>query len=71
MANVVFPFPFPEHLIALLPEIIVALAAMFILLFDLFLIAARKKWSGWLAIITTVVAADATIRVSASEPMVA
>jgi len=71
MANVVFPFPFPEHLIALLPEIIVALAAMFILLFDLFLSGERKKWSGWLAIITAVIAADATIRVSAPEPMVA
>ena len=34
MANVTFPFPFPEHLITLLPEMIVAIMAMFLLLFD-------------------------------------
>lgn len=42
MANVTFPFPFPEHLITLLPEMLVAIMAMFLLLFDLFLSRERK-----------------------------
>jgi len=43
MANVVFPFPFPEHLIALMPEMFVAVAAMALLLIDLLSIRIRKS----------------------------
>ena len=71
MANVTFPFPFPEHLITLLPEIIVAVMAMFLLLFDLFLPRERKNLTAYLAILTTVIAGIVTMNLSAAEPLVA
>ncbi|HXH71275.1 MAG TPA: NADH-quinone oxidoreductase subunit N, partial [Mariprofundaceae bacterium] len=71
MANVTFPFPFPEHLLALLPEMIVAVAAMALLLLDLFIPKGRKALTAYLAMLTAIVAACATWQVTASEPLVA
>jgi len=62
MANVTFPFPFPDHLITLLPEMIVAILAMALLLLDLFIAKENKVWTAYLAIMTIVVAAIATIQ---------
>jgi NADH-quinone oxidoreductase subunit N len=71
MANVTFPFPFPEHLATLVPEMIMAVAAMFILIWDLFLPEKRKHWSGYAAIVVCVVAAFAVVQVMAGKPLVA
>ncbi|MDQ6969128.1 MAG: NADH-quinone oxidoreductase subunit N [Mariprofundus sp.] len=62
MANVTFPFPFPDHLITLLPEMIVAILAMALLLLDLFISKENKVWTAYLAIMTIVAAAIATIQ---------
>jgi len=62
MANVTFPFPFPDHLITLLPEMIVAVMAMVLLLLDLFLSKENKIWTVYLAVMTIVAAAIATIQ---------
>ncbi len=62
MANVTFPFPFPDHLITLLPEMIVAVLAMALLLLDLFIAKENKVWTAYLAIMTIVIAAIATIQ---------
>ncbi len=67
MANVTFPFPFPDHLIVLLPEMIVAVLAMALLLADLFIAKENKVWTAYLAIITIVVAAFATLNLSSGE----
>jgi len=69
MANVTFPFPFPENLILILPEVIIALMAMAILLIDLFIPKEKKAVNAWLAIISCLVAAFVTLNVTASEPM--
>jgi len=71
MANVTFPFPFPEHLLALLPEMIVAVAAMVLLLADLFIPKERKSLTALLAALTAIAAAVATVKVMAPEPLVA
>lgn len=71
MANVTFPFPFPEHLITLLPEMLVAIMAMFLLLFDLFLSRERKNVTAYLAILTVVAAGIATMNLKAADPLVA
>ncbi|PJA33385.1 MAG: NADH-quinone oxidoreductase subunit NuoN [Zetaproteobacteria bacterium CG_4_9_14_3_um_filter_53_7] len=70
MANVTFPFPFPEHLITLLPEMIVAVMAMALLLIDVF-ITKGSKVTAYLAILTTIIAAAATVSLQSSEVLVA
>jgi len=62
MANVTFPFPFPDHLITLLPEMIVAVLAMILLLLDLFISKENKVWTAYLAIMTIAAAAVATVQ---------
>ena len=71
MANVTFPFPFPQHLVTLVPEMFVAVAAMFILIWDLFLPEKRKVWSGYLTIVVCVVAAFLVTQVASDKPLVA
>ena len=71
MANVTFPYPFPDHLITLLPEIIVAVMAMFLLLFDLFLSKEKKVVTAYLAMLTAVVAGIATFSLGGGEPLTA
>jgi len=70
MANVTFPFPFPEHLITLLPEMIVAVLAMALLLIDVF-ITKGSKITAYLAIMVTVIAGVATWSLQSSEVLVA
>ena len=70
MANVTFPFPFPEHLITLLPEMIVAILAMALLLIDVF-ITKGSKTTAYLAILTTIIAGVATWMLQSPEPLVA
>jgi len=71
MANVTFPFPFPEHLIALLPEMVVAVMAMFLLLFDLFVPKERKSLTAWLAAATAIIGGFAALQVMGADTMVA
>lgn len=67
MASVTFPFPFPANLEIIFPEIIIAVMAMAILLFDVFLFKEKKQISAWLAIVTCIAAAAATVNVTSSE----
>jgi len=71
MAHVTLPFPFPEHLVTLVPEMVMAVAAMTILILDLFLPTERKHWSGYLAIAVCVVSAFLVVTVMADKPLVA
>jgi len=71
MANVTFPFPFPDHLIVLLPEMIVAVLAMALLLVDLFISKENKVWTAYLAIVSIVIAAFATLQLSSGETITA
>jgi NADH-quinone oxidoreductase subunit N len=71
MANVTFPFPFPENLELLLPEMIIAIMAMTILLFDLFVPKEKKKITAWLAIGTCIAAAVAAVNVTGPAAMTA
>lgn len=70
MANVTFPFPFPEHLITLLPEMIVAVMAMALLLIDVF-VTKGGRVTAYLAILVTVVAGIATAALQSGETLVA
>ncbi|MBF0281401.1 MAG: NADH-quinone oxidoreductase subunit N [Zetaproteobacteria bacterium] len=56
MANVVFPFPYPENLAIIFPEIIVALVAMAILIYEVFCTNHTKQASAWFSIVGCVVA---------------
>jgi len=71
MANVVFPFPFPDHLIALMPEIFVAIAAMALLLLDLFIEHNKKVITACIAIAISLIAALLSLKVMMPEPVVA
>ncbi len=71
MAEVTFPFPFPEHLIALLPEMLVAALAMALLIADLFIGKDAKHWTAWAAIGVCVAAIVALLQVMAPAPVVA
>ncbi len=64
MAQVAFPFPFPEHLLIMLPEIVIALMAMALLIWDLFVPKEKKQWLAYATIATAVVAAWAVLHVT-------
>ncbi len=66
MAHITFPFPFPV-ILPLLPEIIVAVMAMGVLIWDLFLPAGRRQWTAYAAMFTCLVAADATFRLTGAD----
>ncbi|HKJ83218.1 MAG TPA: NADH-quinone oxidoreductase subunit N [Mariprofundaceae bacterium] len=69
MAHVTTPFPFPEHLQLLMPEMLVAVAAMGLLLWDLFLPEGRKHWVAYMAIVVCFVGAFLTLFVCAPTPV--
>jgi len=71
MANVVFPFPFPEHLMALLPEMFVAVLAMALLLIDLFIEKDKKYITAYASIATSLIAAFLSVKVMMPETVVA
>ena len=52
MAEVVFPFPFPQHLELILPEIILALMAMVVLMMSVFVSEKRQHITAGVAIAT-------------------
>ncbi len=64
MANVTFPFPFPQHLELMLPEIIIAVMAMTLLIWDLFLGKDKKSWIAYATIATCLATAFATVQVT-------
>ncbi|MDQ6986800.1 MAG: NADH-quinone oxidoreductase subunit N [Mariprofundaceae bacterium] len=59
-------FPLP-NVVPLIPEMFVAVMAMVVLMWDLFLPKERKHWNGYLAIITCIVAGVLTLNVATSE----
>jgi len=67
MAEVVFPFPFPEHLDLILPEIIMAVMGMVVLLMSVFLSKARQNIVAWTSIATCVAVAMTVLNVSGQE----
>jgi NADH-quinone oxidoreductase subunit N len=71
MANVTFPFPFPEHLSTLMPEMLVAVMAMFLLLFDVFVPKHRKGLTASLAMLTAIAAGLVTLALQGGEAKVA
>ncbi|MDX8405735.1 MAG: NADH-quinone oxidoreductase subunit N [Mariprofundus sp.] len=71
MANVTFPFPFPDHLFALMPEIFVAVIAMALLLLDLFIAKEKKATTAYIAIATCVTAAILTVQAMMPETITA
>ena len=60
-------FPMP-NIAPLIPEMVVAAAAMAILLWDLFLPRERKHWSAWAAMLTCAVALALTLKLAAGGP---
>jgi NADH-quinone oxidoreductase subunit N len=69
MANVTFPFPFPQHLELIYPEIFVAVMAMVILIWDLFLAKERKVMVAYASLLTCIGAASLTLQAAGSEAM--
>ncbi|MDX8397206.1 MAG: NADH-quinone oxidoreductase subunit N [Mariprofundaceae bacterium] len=69
MANVTFPFPFPQHLELMLPEIMIAVMAMALLMWDIFLAKDKKVWIGYAAIATCIATAYAVVQVTTVDPL--
>lgn len=67
MANVTFPFPFPENLELILPEAILAVMAMAILLIDVFTTRGRNNLAAWLSLATCAAVAAATLKVAGAD----
>ncbi len=59
-------FPLP-NVVPLIPEMFVAVMAMVVLMWDLFLPKERKHWNGYLAIVTCIVAGVLTMNVATAE----
>lgn len=66
MANVQFPFPLPM-ISPMIPEILVAIAAMALLLWDLFLPKERKHWSAYAAMGVCLIATISTLGLASDE----
>lgn len=67
MAEVVFPFPFPQHMELILPEIILALMGMAALLMSVFLSTARQSVVAWVSIATCFAVIGAVVYALGSE----
>jgi len=67
MANVTFPFPFPQHLELILPEIFLAIMAMVLLIWDLFVSKDHKKWIAYAAMLSCVATALLVLKVTTGE----
>ena len=67
MADVVFPFPFPEHLELMLPEIILAVMGMALLMFSVFLSKSKQSVVAWSAIVTVLVTIASLLYVAGGE----
>jgi len=64
MAHVTFPFPFPENLGLMLPEIMIAVLAMTLLIWDLVVPKEKKHWVAYATIVVCVVTAMAVLQVT-------
>jgi len=69
MANVTLPFPFPQHLELMLPEIIIAVMAMTLLIWDLFLGKDKKSWIAYATIATCLATAYATVQIATGDSL--
>lgn len=69
MANVPLPFPFPQHLELMLPEIIIAVMAMTLLIWDLFLGKDKKVWIAYATIATCIGTAFVTAQITTPSPL--
>lgn len=67
MADVVFPFPFPEHLDLMLPEIIMAVMGMVTLLMSVFIAQSKQNIVAWTSIATCIVVAATVLNVSGQD----
>ncbi|MDQ6975856.1 MAG: NADH-quinone oxidoreductase subunit NuoN [Mariprofundaceae bacterium] len=63
MANITFPYPYPEHLGIMMPEIILAVLAMALLLGDLCVPKEKKQWVAWAAVATCIVTLIALLQI--------
>jgi NADH-quinone oxidoreductase subunit N len=63
----VVPFPFPEHLELILPEMILAVMGMVVLMLSVFLSSSRQSIVAWTSIVTCIVVAAAVVNVSGAE----
>jgi len=69
MEPVTLPFPFPQHLELILPEMIIAVMAMTLLIWDLFISKSNKHWIAYAAVATCIAAGYATLQVTTGEPL--
>ncbi len=69
MANITFPFPYPEHLGIMLPEILLAVLAMALLLWDLFVPKEKKGMIAWAAVASCVVTLIALLQLPAGDSL--
>jgi len=67
MAEVVFPFPFPENLELILPEIILAVMGMVVLLMSVFLSVSRQNIVAGFSIATVIAVGASVLYVSGSD----
>jgi len=67
MAEVVFPFPFPENLELILPEIILAVMGMVVLLMSVFLSVSRQNIVAGVSIATVIAVGASVLYVSGSD----
>ncbi|MDX8387662.1 MAG: NADH-quinone oxidoreductase subunit NuoN [Ghiorsea sp.] len=63
----VIPFPFPQHLELILPEIILAVMGMVVLMMSVFLSESRQNIVAWTSIATVVVVGALVLNVTGSE----
>jgi len=66
MTQMTFPLP---DIAPLMPEIFVAVMAMAVLLWDLFLPKEQKQWSGYVAMLTCAAAAVLTLQLASPNPV--
>ena len=67
MANVTFPFPFPENLWIMIPEMFIAVMAMALLLIDLFVAKDKKHFIAYATIASCVVAIVALLKIPSAD----
>ncbi|PCI01975.1 MAG: NADH:ubiquinone oxidoreductase subunit 2 [Zetaproteobacteria bacterium] len=67
MAEIEFPFPFPEHLDLIMPEMILASMGLVVLMMSVFISKGRQQIVAWTSIATIAVVAFSLVSVSGQE----
>ena len=67
MAEIVFPFPFPEHLDLIMPEMILASMGLVVLLMSVFISKSRQHIVAWTSIATCIAVAVSVASVSGQD----